>query len=223
MKQQQRITSELNKEFAKGNFQPSKIKKSKSLNDLPTTSPEPINQPRRKSIDLLAQPNSLKTQLQKAHDQISILELKLETCQRELDEKALVEKENSELKNQLTETKSELDKSLEARQQNLKVFGAEHEKRVQAEKELEETVEQSADELINQDQQINTLQSQISQLQQTNQSLQKDLNLTQRLVELRSNEPYSPDNFNPALTYLQYALYALFTVWFCWLLKRRNK
>ena len=159
-------------EKVKPGTKPSQLKKSKSLNDLPSQPKN--NSPKRKSLEVLPTSPSLKTQLEKAHDQISILELKLETQQRELDEKALAEKE---LKTKLTQTQTALDKSLEARQQNLKVFGKEHEKRQAVETELEETITQSAEELTQQDQALTNLRTQLFKANQQVTSLQQELNL----------------------------------------------
>src|SRR6266511_2039537 len=127
------------KEKLKAGVKPSHLKKSKSLSDLPIQ--PKANSPKRKSLDLLPTENSLKKQLTEAQDQISILALKLETCQRELTELNVLSQENKHLKAQakikqqqmeslrknleetnskLTQSQQELDKSLEARYQGLK-------------------------------------------------------------------------------------------------------
>jgi chromosome segregation ATPase len=126
-------------EKVKPGTKPSQLKKSKSLSDLPTQ--PKANSPKRKSLEIPTPPKSLKVQLTEAQDQISILELKLETCQRELTELNSLTAENTHLKEQakikqqqmeslrktleetnskLTQTKQELDKSLAARHQGLK-------------------------------------------------------------------------------------------------------
>ena len=126
-------------EKVKPGTKPSHLKKSKSLSDLPTQPKD--NLPKRKSLEIPTPPKSLKVQLTQAQDQISILELKLETCQRELTELNSLTAENTHLKEQagikkkeveglrkdleetnskLTQTKQELDKSLAARHQGLK-------------------------------------------------------------------------------------------------------
>ncbi len=126
-------------EKVKPGTKPSHLKKSKSLSDLPTQPKD--NLPKRKSLDLLPTENSLKKQLTEAQDEISILALKLETCQRELTELNVLSQENKHLKAQakikqqqmeslrknleetnskLTQSQQELDKSLEARYQGLK-------------------------------------------------------------------------------------------------------
>ena len=136
----QQLTQELKKEFEQGNLKPSQLKKSKSTSDLPQAQ-TPSNQPKRKSLEIPTPPKSLKVQLSEAQDQISILELKLETCQRELTELNSLTAENTHLKEQakikqkevenlrknleetnskLIQTKQELDKSLAARHQGLK-------------------------------------------------------------------------------------------------------
>jgi len=213
------IAQELKDQFAKGNLKPSQLKKSKSLNDLPATNTPVNNQSRRKSVDLLSQPASLKAQLAQAQDQISILELKLETNQRELTELNNLTKENAQLKTQLTNLKQALDHSFQARHQGLKVFQQEHAKRVQSERELVENTQQATEELFNQEQEIITLKAQVAKLKQVRDSLAQDLNLSQRLIELKSNEPYLEE---PNLNYFKYGVYALLAIWFCLMLKRRK-
>lgn len=165
-------------EKVKPGTKPSQLKKSKSLNDLP--SPPKNSQPKRKSLEVLPSSPALKVQLEQAQDQISILELKLETQQRELDEKALVEKESKE---KLALAQTALDKSLEARQQNLKVFGKEHSKRVKVEKELDQTLEESAQELTYQEKEVANLRTQLFKANQQVTSLQQELNL----MKIRGN------------------------------------
>ena len=127
-------------EKVKPGTKPSQLKKSKSTGDL-TQAQTPSNQPKRKSLEIPTPTKSLKVQLTEAQDQISILELKLETQSRELTELNSLTAENEHLKEQaknkqkevenlrklletktseLTQTKQELDKSLEARHQGLK-------------------------------------------------------------------------------------------------------
>jgi hypothetical protein len=134
------VAQELKKEFAKGNLKPSQLKKSKSTSDLPKNI-QPTEPLRRKSIDPVITSESLTKQLQTAQDQISILELKIDTQERELTELSNLQDENNHLKEQaktkqqqmeqltqqLEETNSklalvqaELDQSLEARLQGLK-------------------------------------------------------------------------------------------------------
>ena len=80
-------------------------------------------------------------------------------------------------------------------------------------KELEENIEQASTELTNQDQTISTLRTELRKLKQTNQSLQKDLELAQRLAESRKIPFLSPEPY----PFLKYALYSLtiavFTAW----------
>ena len=126
-------------EKVKPGTKPSQLKKSKSLSDLPIQ--PKANSPKRKSLEIPTPSKSLKVQLTEAQDQISILELKLETCQRELTELNSLTAENNHLKAQakvkqqqmeslrqqleetnskLTQSQQELDKSLQARHQGLK-------------------------------------------------------------------------------------------------------
>jgi chromosome segregation ATPase len=126
-------------EKVKPGTKPSQLKRSKSASDLPTQTKN--NSPKRKSLEVLPTSPSLKAQLTQAQDQISILELKLETQARELTELNSLSAENEHLKAQskvkqqeveqlrkdlealateLSQVKAELDKSLEARHQGLK-------------------------------------------------------------------------------------------------------
>ena len=217
---------------------PSQLRKSKSLSDLPKNI-QPTEPLRRKSLEPLTNLNSLQKNLEQAQDEISILALKVETQKRELTE---FKAENSHLKEQaeikqkeledlrkvleiksteLSQTKQELDNSLIARYQGLKDWGQEHQKNQALNNELDTTIEQSAEEINQNDETIISLRSQLFKANQQINNLQKDLNLTQRLVELRSEKPYLEPEFN-GLNYFKYAVYALLTVWFCWLLKRRN-
>ena len=227
------------KEKLKAGVKPSHLKKSKSLSDLPTQPKD--NSPKRKSLEIPTPPKSLKVQLTEAQDQISILELKLETCQRELTELNSLTAENIHLKEQakikqqqmeslrktleetnskLTQTQQELDKSLQARHQGLKDFGSEYAKRKQAQQELTSTVKESAEELTSQDQLLTKLRSENFKLKQTNQSLQKDLNLAQKLAESRK-VPYFEHEFN-GVAYFKYAVYGLLAIWFLLMLRRKN-
>jgi len=75
----------------------------------------------------------------------------------------------------LTETKQELDQSLEARQQGIKVFGKEHDKRKKVEKELNETVEEASSEIIGADNKVSDLKTKLRMAQQTIQQLNNEL------------------------------------------------
>jgi hypothetical protein len=83
-------------------------------------------------------------------------------------------------------------------------------------------VEQAAEELISQDRVISSLRSENFKLKQTNQSLHQDLNLSQRLIELRHNAPYLEPEFN-GLTYFKYVFYSLLAIGFMITLMRRKE
>ena len=226
-------------EKVKPGTKPSQLKRSKSASDLPIQ--PKANSPKRKSLEIPTPPKPLKVQLTEAQDQISILELKLETCQRELTELNSLTAENKHLKEQaeikqkevenlrqqlevknaeLTQTQQELDKSLQARHQGLKDFGSEYAKKKQAQQELASTVKESAEELTTQDQLLTKLRSENFKLKQTNQSLQRDLTLVQKLAESRK-VPYYADEFSSSLNYFKYALYGLLAVGFLLMLRRK--
>jgi len=72
-------------------------------------------------------------------------------------------------------------------------------------------VEESAEELVNQDEKLSQLRSENFKLKQTNQSLQRDLTLVQKLAEMRK-VPYYADEFSSSLNYFKYAVYGLLAV-----------
>jgi len=224
---------------------PSQLKKSRSLSDIPQAS-LPKNLTKSKSAEELKPVKS--PEIEQLETKISVLELKLETNQRELSELNSLTAENKHLKeqvkikqqsledlrkeleeksSQLVQVQTELDNSLQARQQSLKVFGSEYAKRKQAQSELDNTVEESSNELINSDQVIRNLRTQITKLQRETksleaqkQSLTKDLTLSQRLVELRRENSFKANDFNSSLNYFKYAVYGLLAVWFLLILRR---
>lgn len=228
--------AELKEKLKKG-IKPSDLKKSKSLDDLTPKNllySEPL---RRKSIEPLTNPNSLKKQLESARDEISALGLQVEISQRELAE---FKAENTHLKEQakfkqkeveglreqletlnqeLKETKQTLDHSLEARYNSLKVFDKEHDKRIKTEQELNETIEEASTELKAGDNQVNSLRTKLFSANQQINKLERELKLE------RIKRSSSPNNLTPEdnfLTNLKYALYALLTVWFLVLLNQRK-
>jgi cell shape-determining protein MreC len=73
---------------------------------------------------------------------------------------------------------------------------------------LSENVDYASDELVQQDQTISQLRNEISKLKQTNQSLEKDLNLANKLAQMRKTPLPSSETY----PYLKYALYTLLAV-----------
>jgi predicted nuclease with TOPRIM domain len=61
-------------------------------------------------------------------------------------------------------------------------------------KELIENVDEASTELLQQDETISQLRTENNQLKKTNQSLQKDLQLSQRLAEMRKSPLPNPKN-----------------------------
>lgn len=153
----------------------------------------------------------------------------LQTKQKEVESlRAKLEATNAEL-NSLQKTHSTLlDTNLTLKHHSLKDWWKQYEKTKELEQELKENMEYASEELISQDKQISSLEQENSKLKLTNQSLQKDLNLTAKLVELRSNLLALQDkdnelrkdypNNSPTQSYWEYALYALVTICFISLL-----
>ena len=99
-----------------------------------------------------------------------------------------VEKLRESLENtnqKLTETTQELDNSLLARYEAVKQFGKLAEKLKEVRQELDENVDQASDELVNQDEEVRRLRNNQSKAQKKIRELEKDLNLAQKLAELR--------------------------------------
>lgn len=139
-------------------------------------------------------------------DQLKEKQKEVENLRKKLEDK------NEELKTLKAEQSNLLDTNLILKHQGLKDWWKQYEKTKDLETELKENVEYASDELINQDQRINALQQENNKLKQQNQSLQKDLNLAEKLAELRSSPLPTPNQ-----DYLKYGLYSLialtFTIW----------
>ena len=195
--------SQLQKELlekVKEGVKPSTLKKSKSLNDLPTSTKSPPLQHSKSTNELpLVQPTleeqniQLKERVQ-FHSQTAANYLKsLQTSQAKV----------SELEEKLTESNQQLDNSLQARAEAVKQFGQLAEKLKSLRKELEENITQSTDELINQDQIITKLRTNQLQAQSRIQELEKDLQLSQRLTKLKEFSYPVPEN---DFSYLKYII-----------------
>jgi len=128
-----------------------------------------------------------------------------------------LEDQNEELKTLKAEQSNLLDDNLSLKYQGLKDWWQQYKKTQELEKELKENVDYASEELVKQDEVIEKLRTDNSKLKQENQSLQKDLNLAEKLAELRKNPYYSADD---NWTYLKYALYSLSAMFFTfWLVK----
>ena len=171
-----------------------KLKRSKSADDLPNPSPsrlselETENTELKKELELASQTVS---ELTKLAQKSSLFQEQLKEKQKEVENlRGKLETKSSEL----SQTQRELDNSLLARRQALKQFGIVHEKLKQVKKELDENVEQGSEELINQDETISKLRNQKQQAKLKIQQLERDLNLSSRLAELRKVP--LPDDFS---------------------------
>jgi chromosome segregation ATPase len=109
----------------------------------------------------------------------------------------------------LNQAQAQLDQSLEARCQGLTTFACEHEKRQQAQQELDHTIKEASEELVKGDQANSTLRTQLFQANQQINSLQRELNLARLRQHSPSPSPSNlPNRLDSALNYSQYALYA---------------
>jgi len=211
-------------EKVKPGTKPSTLKKSKSLNDLPN----PV-----KSLPLKHSHSTSEIPLipsDELEDKISVLELTIETKDRELEDKdetiRELRKQTQKLEEKLTQSNQELDTSLLARYEALKQFDQLTQKLKDLRQELEENITQSTDELINQDEEIRKLrtnqikaQSRIQELENEVSAKQKDLNLAQRLTKLKEFYPTPENDFN----YLKYSFYGLILLLLTLWLTNTNK
>ena len=165
-----------------------KLKKSKSDSDLPKNKTQSLKHSKSTNEIPLAPPSPT-TKIKELEDKVSVLELKLDTKDRELQEKT-----------------AELDNSLLARYEAVKQFGKIYDKLQKIKQELKENVDQASDELISQDEVITKLRNKQQKAQVRIQELESDLNLAQRLAQVRK-VPYPNSDNN--LDYLKYAFYSL--------------
>ena len=132
-----------------------------------------------------------------------LIQGQLKEKQKEIESlREKLEIKNKELKTLNQEQSNLLDDNLSLKHQGLKDWFTQYQQTQKLEQELKENVDYAAEELLTQDQTISTLQKERSQLKeqnsklkQTNQSLQKDLDLTHKLAQLRKDPlPSTPLN-----------------------------
>jgi len=212
-----------------------KLKRSKSVSDIPNSNipvppPPPQSIPLTKSqsnppftdtkypyTTLISQQqeiDQLTKESQAKSTTIALLRARIEKLEKnpptpllqdQLKEK---QKQIEDLRKKLEESQTELDNSLFARQEANKQFAKIHTQLQSVRQELAENVDQASNELISQDDLIGRLRSQKTSAQLKIKSLERDLNLSQRLAELRKDSPFSYDDY-PDLSYLKYGLYSL--------------
>ena len=191
--------------------------KIKELEDKITSLQDELNIERKK-VDLLREDLSKeqeKNKELKKNPPNLLLTDQLQTKQKELEKlRAHLEETSSELTTLKKEKSNLLDTNLELKHQSLKDWWKQYQKNQALEQELKENIDYASNELVEQDKVISDLQSQVRKLTLTNQSLTKDLNLTERLLELRKDYP----NNSPTPSYWEYALYSLVAICFISLL-----
>ena len=180
--QKDQLTEELREKVKEG-VKPSDLKKLKR-----SKSADDINIPLPPPLPLVNE------QLQEKQKEIENLRKQLEDV-------------NAELK----ETKQQLDNSLSARVEGVKVFGKEYDKRKKAQQELNRTIDESSDELVKGDAKISQLKTKLFTANQQINSLQQEL---KRAKISSKNNPSSSDELPPSLNYLKYTLYSLLAVIF---------
>ena len=180
------------------------------MGDIPKAPPLPKNQEVEQLKAELAQVKAEnQAELKKAQNLNTLLQEQLKEKQQEIEEL------RKQLEAPASNSIQELDQSLKARHKSLKDWFKQYQKTKQLDQELSQNIEQASEELITQDQKISSLQSQNNQLKQANQILQRDLNLAQRLAELRRTSPFPDENTwptFPSLSLITFTL-TLLTLW----------
>jgi len=121
---------------------------------------------------------------------------------------------------ELNETKEQLDNSLFARVEAVKQFGLIYDKLQQIKQELNATEEQASEELVKDDEKTSQLRTKLWTAQQQIVSLQQDLDLAQRVSELRSNNSFPTPETNGGETYGLIILLAGTYLLSAWLLSK---
>ena len=179
------------KEKVKEGIKPSHLKKSKSTDNILSYSE--LAEENKELKKELEQTNLALQELIKIRPNPPnvLLQDQLKNKQQELES---LRKDLEETNQKLAETTTELDNSLLARYEAVKQFGKLAEKLKGVRKELDENVNQASDELINQDETISQLRTNQQRAQQKIRELEKDLQLAQKLAQMRKYP--LPDNSN---------------------------
>ena len=170
------------KEKLKEGVKPSelkKLKRSKSDGELPSNRSSLGNERHIPKAPPLPKTNPREIEELQAEKQLFSDQLKEK--QKEIEElRKTLEAKNTELK----ATKKDLDNSLQARVTAISTFGKEHQKRTQAQKELNQTLEEASEELITSDKTISSLRTKLFKAEQEHNRLK------QELKALRSKESF---------------------------------
>jgi len=208
------------KEKVKEGVKPSylkKLKRSKSDGDISHQREKNLDDLKVKNLELekqLEQTTQALSELTKIHQDNPpsyLLQEQLKEKQQQIEE---LRQQREETNSKLTETLTELDNSLIARAESVKQFGKVYDKVKDTELQLLQTEDEATDDIIRQDNEISNLRNENRRLKLTNQSLQKDLQLAERLAELRKN-PLSNENEVP---WLSPAISLFLVIWFISLL-----
>ncbi|CAJ0836427.1 2099_t:CDS:2 [Entrophospora sp. SA101] len=143
------LAQEIKQEFAKGNFKPSQLKRSKSTGDIPLTPPLP-NIPLKKSASQPETPQTLSPEQEISQLQ-SQIKFHAQTSQNYLQSLQAAQAKITELEEQLTanqQAKNDLAQQiLELRLKNLKDFGEYYEEKQALKGELEENIQEGVQEI----------------------------------------------------------------------------
>ena len=174
-----------------------KLKRSKSDSDLPNVPKSPPLQ-HSKSEPPLVQPSLAEQNIQ-LQEQVKF---HAETASNYLQSLQTSQAKVSELEEKLKEKTTELDNSLLARYEAVKQFSKIYDKLRLIRKELDENADQASDEIINQDETITNLRTNQRKAQQKIRELEQDLNLAEKLAEMRKYPLPNPESDESYLKYI---------------------
>lgn len=189
------IAQQLKEEFARGNFKPSQLKRSKSTGDIPVS---PTSTPLKKSHSQPEMPQPLSPNQEITQLQAQI-KFHAQTSQNYLKNLQLAQAKITELEEQLTihqQAHTELEEQyFAARLKNLQDFGEYYEEKQALKNELEENIQEGIQEIQKLENKLLALNKKKLQMQQ--QLNQAELKNTQlELKAIDREQPAIPLTFN---------------------------
>jgi chromosome segregation ATPase len=150
-----------------------------------------------------------------------LLQEQLKVKQQEVENlREQLEVKNTELNTLKKDKETLLDDNLTLKHQSLKDWFQQYQQTKKLETELAENIDYASDELVEQDKLIANLRTENSKLQQEKKTLQKDLNLAQKLAEMRKYP--LPENSN-SLNYWPLLTIMAFTALTLWFLNKNTE
>jgi predicted RNase H-like nuclease (RuvC/YqgF family) len=181
-----------------------KLKHSKSADNLPISVPSiPLKKSQSQlEIPVTQQPSS-EEQIKQLKEQVKF---QAQTSQNYLISLQLAQSKITELEEKEKKDKQEIeeltDYILELRLENIQDFGKYREQLKAIQQQLDDTVDQASDELVKEDDKNSQLRTKLLTARQQISSLQKDLNLAEKLAEMRKYPLPNPESDESYLKYI---------------------